>query len=330
VQPDTDRSTEDNEFPEHTGTQEALDDLRCLIKFMDTNIKPRVNQLQESTSRKIFFSDIWYLFKPGDEIIASDQRQVYRVVQITGIRHHSTYANVKNVGHPQWKAPPVVLHCMYLDFDGKLVGPVSKTIEIPKFDGERDIRSLPVYPLRFATAPETVRDELIKRGKFFMELSEVKHVQFTGVTLETKEEVDSQVVVDFEQTLQHNSDWGPDIEPPPAGDASGPEPADDNVFSCSIIGCCDDETSHTDAYVDQNRMREFTREQPALAIYSRSIKDVTTLRDDELVLLTHRVFVFILRSRKWGISARSCSCSDVAISQCSEFGYAWLTKSSTD
>jgi hypothetical protein len=312
--PDTDHTNGSDDYPEHTGTQEALDDLRCLIEFIDTDIKQRVNQLQGSSNQKIFFSDIWHLFKPGDEVLDSDQRQAYRVVQITGIRHHSSYANMKDWRYSTWETS-VVIHCIYMDFNGKLLGPVSKEIEIPKFDGEREIRSLPVYPLRFTNDSE-VRDRLIRRGKIFMELAEVKHMQFTGVTLNTQEEVDSQVVVDFEQTLQHNTGWGPDIQPPPAGNTSEPQPARDITPSCIITGCCNDEKSHQDAYVDQNRMKEFTREQPTLAIYSRYIeviKDGNRLRDDELVLLTHRLFVFILRSRKWGTSARSYNCMDISI-----------------
>lgn len=312
--PDTTRDSGDDDFPEHTGTQEALDHLRCLIEFMDTDIKQRVNQLQESSNQKIFFSDIWHLFKPGDEVLDSDQRQAYRVVQITGIRHHSSYANMKDWRYSTWETR-VVIHCIYMDFNGKLLGPVSKEIEIPKFDGEREIRSLPVYPLRFTNDSE-VRGRLIRRGNIFMELAEVKHMQFTGVTLNTQEEVDSQVVVDFEQTLQHNTGWGPDIQPPPAGNTSEPQPARDITPGCTITGCCNDEKSHQDAYVDQNRMKEFTREQPTLAIYSRyieAIKDGNRLRDDELVLLTHRIFVFILRSRKWGTSARSYNCMDISI-----------------
>lgn len=302
--PDTNRTNESDDYPEHTGTQEALDDLRCLVAFLDTDIKQRVNQLRGSSSQKIFFSDIWHLFKPGDEVLASDHRQAYRVVQITGIKHHSSYANMKDCGFPMWKAQPVVIHCIYMDFNGRLLGPVSKRIEIPKFDSEREIRSLPIFPLRFASDSE-VRSRLIKRGELFMKLAEVTHVQFTGVTLDTQEEVDSQVVVDFEQTLQHNTGWGPDIEPPPTGDTSGPEPAEDNTYSCNILGCCDDDVLHKDAYVDMNRMREFNREQPTLAIYTRylqAIKEGNRLRDDELVLLTHRLFAFVLRSRKWGTS----------------------------
>jgi hypothetical protein len=281
---------------------------------MDTDIKPRINQLQESSSRNIFFSDIWHLFKPGDEVLSSDQRQIYRVVQITGITHHSTYANMKDSGHPMWKARPVVVHVMYMDFNGKLLGPVSKKVEIPKFDGERDVRSLPVYPLRFASTCEAIREKFIERGKFFMELTEVKHVHFTGVTLDTQEEVDSQVVVDFEQTLQHNSGWVPDIEPPPV-DTRRPKPSEDDPYICRIRGCCDDEPGFPDDYVDQIRNRDFTRDRLASATYSRPIKDVTRLRDDELVLLTHRLFVFVLRSRKWGMSARFYNCSGISVSQ---------------
>lgn len=70
--------------------------------------------------------------------------------------------------------------------------------------------SLPVYPLRFADRKpntgdedmgETFRQRLIERGVRFMEYTKITHGYYNGYTLDTNEEVDSDVITDPEQAF---------------------------------------------------------------------------------------------------------------------------------
>ncbi|KAI9729594.1 MAG: hypothetical protein M1834_006790 [Cirrosporium novae-zelandiae] len=298
--PGSDDHENDDEFPECTGTEEALNDLRCLIDFIEKDIKPVMHYFNGSSCQKISFDELWYLFKPGDEVLASGSYyQAYRVTHITGVRHHPNITNIQNRDFHFSKLTPVVIHCVYMDFNGKRLGPVSKTFKISKYDGEREILSLPVYPFRFSKDASSLREELIERGKTFMKLTEVKHVHYTGISLDTQEEIDSQAIIDFEQTIQHIPQWEPAIIHGSSEEADIGDSITDEDRKCDVIGCCEDEYTHDDSYVDKDWVKEFIQQQPTLTIYSRPINTITEKRDEELVLLTNRILGFVLRSRKW-------------------------------
>ena len=88
-----------------------------------------------------------------------------------------------------------ILECFYYAFDGLQYGPVQKTIPIRRYEGERDINSLQVYPLVLDQNPEATQIRLIQRGHIFANLSQsstTAHRQYSGLTLdEPKEEVKS-------------------------------------------------------------------------------------------------------------------------------------------
>ncbi len=114
------------------------------------------------------------------------------------------------------KKAPFSITCVYIDFDGVNLGPVTKAFDFKSFDGEREVTSLEVYPLRFRplrridfsdsewnkveALPENVRyrQKLAHRGAKFLEVAAVKHMYYARPTLEVQGEVESQVVVDFE------------------------------------------------------------------------------------------------------------------------------------
>lgn len=65
---------EDNESKEEqedlTNSVEALRDLRCLIEFMDNELQPVVDRFKSTATKKVHFSDLWHIFKPGDLLYA--------------------------------------------------------------------------------------------------------------------------------------------------------------------------------------------------------------------------------------------------------------------
>ncbi len=129
----------------------ALDHLKCLLDFMDSNISAKQAHLNSPACSKVFFSDLWYLFRPGEVVIGSDGKQAYRVVYVTSTPHRVVpfwQAWGWNSGH-KTKKPPFSITCVYIDFDGESLGPVSKTIDFKRFEVEVEITSLPIYPFRF-------------------------------------------------------------------------------------------------------------------------------------------------------------------------------------
>ena len=47
---------------------EALRDLRCLVGFINLDLKPTVDELRDDSCQNIRFEDLWHIFQPGVEI----------------------------------------------------------------------------------------------------------------------------------------------------------------------------------------------------------------------------------------------------------------------
>lgn len=338
AQTDTDENEEGEDDPNDlTKSLLALKHLRCLLEVMNTDILSRRALLREGKCCTVWFSDLWLLFSPGLEVIAKDGNQAYRVTGTNSGKHGiSRYS-----GPRTWKKEdPFRVTCAHIDFDGKYLGPVCRTLEISKFDGERDITSLAVYPLachpmkradftdsewegvRDLPEHDRFRQKLIMRGRKFLEVASVKQMYYTGPTLDALEEVESQVVVDFETAFSVNEaigekqDWKPELKSLVGSEDFDSSSEDDGDIGCDS-GCCDGQSVVDDIDVDDKQRAKYLEKllpgsrsvnsQPSIAIIPRAIEDLeaeggTTLAvsDDELVIMSHRVFGFILRSRKWG------------------------------
>ncbi|KAI7778284.1 hypothetical protein LA080_002392 [Diaporthe eres] len=334
LQPE-DKPSEENEemkFP-LASTTTALEYLDCLISFMDRTISIRRKYIQGPDCRKIQFRDLWYLFNPGDEVIRHDEKQVYRVIEVTNPTHRASSKNIFFNFDDEDHSRYFQLSCVFVDFDGKRIGPVSTSFVIKAFAGERSVESLEVYPLRLhrntptatherkgrsaTSEPQTLRQQLIKRGKKFFQAAcmKLENTFYDGPTA-GGDEVESQVVVDFETALSSDNNFHEHLVPQLEsllGDA------DDSSTASSVYGgavacmasCCDTEFICDDNFVDEKRKEEYIdslipkntyAKLPSVAIYPRTLDDTTgdnALTDDEFLLMSYRVFAFVLRTRKW-------------------------------
>ncbi|KAM0457392.1 hypothetical protein ACHAO4_003191 [Trichoderma viride] len=338
---ETKDAAEDGSKDEHASSPTAYQHLGCLIQFMDRVIQAKINHLsQPSGLRTIAFKHIWYLFKPGDTVVGQGQQQVYRVMNITSTGHLVT---------PPWRSwnkdenspvENITLHCVYIDFDGKQLGPVTQTFTIEKFDGEKAITALDVYPIRFAVAGHHIRKEnmetgemyhrrkLVERGKVFVDVAHIKHMHYNGFALETRDEVDSQVMIDFaeafavkdaetaaanavNESAQVNT-WQPKVESIIGRDLGQSSSSDDKDAHSCLGACCKGDYVYADAYIEKKRYEEYAASimpnpeelniEPPVAIHPRSLKELTaaknSLTDDDFLIMPYRVFGFVLRSPK--------------------------------
>ncbi|SCV50664.1 related to TOB3 (member of AAA-ATPase family) [Fusarium fujikuroi] len=199
----------------HINTQEALDDLNCLVDFIDHDLEDKLSYVASEECTKVVWSDLWHLFKPGDFVVSKDEKQAYRVIQVKYATHSMKPPTGRNLWMAEAKAKlddsPITIQCVFLDFDGERIGPVTQTIDIHRYEGERSIRSLSVVPLRRAKT-RNLKEALIKRGSMFIEACDPQRrgipMHYSGLSLETQEEIDSQVVIDFEEAFATNDVGG--------------------------------------------------------------------------------------------------------------------------
>ena len=232
------------------------------------------------------------------------------------------------VEEKEWK-PTVYNHfsiwSYYIDFDGKSFGAVRHVHRIRSFEGERDITSLPCYPFRYVENHEAYRRKLQELGKKYQEYLSLKHLSYTGSTLicnptgdriddpdgeqvRHPSHVDSDIIVDFEETFQTLPSWRCTFHVPPFGEGNI-DPREDDFRLMrwtdrqrTTLLSAQTEKIHTRDYnqignetirKDQFLMgfKEHDKEGPD--------KERQTLTETELVLLPRRLFAYILRDRKF-------------------------------
>ncbi|KAK7941416.1 uncharacterized protein PG986_013803 [Apiospora aurea] len=284
-----------------------LQELQCLLSFIDNYIKKKQDYIASDRGKSVAFGGLAFLYIPGDLIISDDRKQAYQIIKIASTRHR--VKNRDEGGLDFWKDDimaefddnPILVFLNYIDFDG--------TNHKSRYDLESILRCSEELGLR---------DILIERGKMFLEVARIKHMHYTGLTLGTREEIDSQVVVDFYEAF----------DPTPGGlpassDASGSDGETRNngivrrrvtahrraLKKQCVKECCLDETTHNDEYLVIQIMEDFIAEQldklpstTPLICSSRDLEDIgkqKAVADDDFLVMTYRVFGFVLRSRKW-------------------------------
>jgi hypothetical protein len=223
--------------------QTTLQHMRCLTEFIDRYIKPTVDRLKNNLDGKIQFRDLWYIFRPGEniymplrlprgavsldavmtapEMFQSRYNMLWRVTGTGGGRPNLSVAQSRNAS---LKPNPFKVNCYYIDFDGKYFCPTTHTFSIVPFKGERDITSLDFFPVRFLKAAQHTIKEHLTKGKWIFDniTTSFTHYYYVGPTLVVQpcgcplqkdplpqEHVESEVIVDFRMTLIKNPSWRP-------------------------------------------------------------------------------------------------------------------------
>lgn len=157
----------------HPGKAEDIDDLQALEYFV-YEFQPQNKRLRESLNTgeqtHVSFETLWALFKAGEEIVVIDKFEERRLLKFTHIeeiltdigkeRRICTGLAVRGWG-VRWDAAR-------RNFDQQL-----HSFEVSRFSGNRRVKSLPVYPLRFeneVTRNATV-SALRKRGCDWVDLT---------------------------------------------------------------------------------------------------------------------------------------------------------------
>lgn len=329
--PKIDDTEEAAESERQLDSEEAMNDMRCLIRFMDEFIKPVRGPLQLPSQRNVRFSELWHLFQPGQLIYINNRdvpQKVWRVLQTTGGRRYlrPPYPDEMINGLPPKRSrnngySEFILDCYSLDYDGSRFAPSFNCFTISKFDDARLIDSLPVYPISIAQKEHILdREAFMGRGQQFVECTKICHRYYSGRSLVRNgngtrlpfrsdsdddraqmlisETIEGEVMIDFDRAFQRNPDWLPSF----------------HELKSSVMDpreCEEDETDPFEEKVEQDdvwdrrRRDEFINgDELKLFPWPRGIEP----SGDDLLLLPDRVFGFVLRSRKWGKVQRFETC----------------------
>ncbi|KAL1841759.1 hypothetical protein VTJ49DRAFT_6597 [Mycothermus thermophilus] len=238
-------------------TSDALAHLRCYISFVEAHLVPLASQfdrIDHSNQKRVRHDDLWYLFKPGELVFmprttvansvrSKDNRtlpdnaiyqQIWRVYYF---RPHGGSLERPMLGRDssQWEAKVGIY---FIDYDGSAYKPVAIDVPLEHFDGEKDIRSLSVYPIRCVSDGESYIKEAAELGIRFTECIKQRHASYKAWTLPngphgwkyhnetgraaTTEFIDGDVIIDFHEAFNAEpsfnqgyngliSDWYSDV-----------------------------------------------------------------------------------------------------------------------
>jgi len=226
------------------GRKRTLSHMLCLIQFIDKYIAPTIQRLNDNTTTKIHFKDLWYIFRPGEDVYMPLKRlrgALFRdamdATPETFIRRYNMLWRVTGTGggrrdlaasenHTSVLKPnPFQVNCYYVDFDGKFFLPTVHTFSILPYYGECEIISLDFFPVRFMKdGVEKLQEHTVKGGETFKTIitTGFTHFYYRGLTMTTQpcgcplqkepmhqEHVESEVIVDFKMALLRHPSWRP-------------------------------------------------------------------------------------------------------------------------
>ncbi|KAJ5614475.1 ATPase AAA-type core [Penicillium herquei] len=137
-----------------------------------------VELLFSSSTPKTTFSSLWLLFKPGSDVYVREYGtyNAYVIESVTGgFFSRSSGSRSSSYCVTVW----------YMNYyGGKYLTRSTRRIYIPAFEYEREITSLPLYPVQYHVDEDTenpLRQQLIERGKRFVEMGKKPtYMEYTG------------------------------------------------------------------------------------------------------------------------------------------------------
>lgn len=333
----------ERKLEELMNSEDALQDLKCYVKFVDERLIPLYHQFDGTQNSKIRFDDLWYLFRTGGHVyVPATAKHDTTQTNSNGSRQPSVDQKIwKLYAHYppkfQWQIAPLKqskgklllpkmvvyedraskVNCYRLDYDGEMYKPVPKEFLIAHYTGEKPIRDLEVYPLRFASEHEQIKKENQRLGRNFVQYLTERPLAYNGWTLITDpqgnsinnsegeiikypEHIDSDVIVDFKEAFQTYPPWRPEFESRTIDTPSMILQDDDFVLTrWSDSKRTESLQRTTEIVVEDDDIDTVERNlnletDPYLTNGSRNIAS-----DEDLVLLPSRLFAYSLRERKF-------------------------------
>ncbi|KAL6875885.1 hypothetical protein HDV57DRAFT_502381 [Trichoderma longibrachiatum] len=217
------------------------------------------------------------------------------------------------------------ISCYHIDYDGQNYCAVGRVIEIPLYEGEREITQLPCYPMRYVKQ----KDEIMERGrlygtKFIEHIDPAKRYSFyrgwtliktplgqsvedkNGRILTSPEHIESEILVDFEEAFNTDPSWKPEtLESDPltykvviAVDNESPLQEWHDSDRTNLKDMWEDKVVTEDG-VDILQMNKFMETDLMLRKKKDNDNELGELEGDNLALLPRRLFAYALWERKF-------------------------------
>ncbi|KGO42033.1 ATPase, AAA-type, core [Penicillium expansum] len=152
---------------EYTTTcQEHIDILVEYLNGLTTIGLENAELLWSNDVPKTTFTSLWLLLKPGTDVFVQEQGKLNAYVI-------ESFSGGVQWGSPNARSRPYIVNVWNLNFDGQILSRSVKEVSISIFDGQREITSLPLFPIKFHVDEDPqnpLRQQLVDRGKRFVKM----------------------------------------------------------------------------------------------------------------------------------------------------------------
>ncbi|RGP61609.1 p-loop containing nucleoside triphosphate hydrolase [Fusarium sporotrichioides] len=165
-----------------------------LAFFKKAVLDDMINEQDRHADDMCTFRMLWLLYKPGMTVYHESDGHLGAYV----LQSVDTDPGILSIVPPM-RPKSYTIKVWSLDFDGKYVGRVGKTITIAPFEGVRPIRSLQLVPSDIIDRDDNGkwREKLEDNGKKWYQLLPGGQVHYSGPVLgETKRQLDGRVYID--------------------------------------------------------------------------------------------------------------------------------------
>jgi hypothetical protein len=191
--------------------QGLINDIGTALRFVDEDFGGQLQSLDTFLAQEeITFDLLWILFPPFEKVIAIN----HGTMNQTQVMHLYSAKEGQNANGARYFEVSgwVVTH------DGLDFGKGTIEVQIPQFDGAVKPRKLPVYPLKFYDNVDSIRQQLIARGKKYIGLLQtlsckdysmlfgISEKEVAGVSKQEKCNVKGRIMVDPVGFREHNAD----------------------------------------------------------------------------------------------------------------------------
>lgn len=167
-------------YGENLQDQTAARHVLFLLKYMWWDLSTQISTYYSNTNvnkgdESLDQESLWMAFRPGDLVYVPakghQDEQIYRFISMEriGVDIFSPFGT-------RWR---VILHC--ITSDGTKFGEDATFLSIKSFEGLRQLRSLPIFPLKYHPEASHIQARLLDRGKKFCSLHGSHYRQYNGV-----------------------------------------------------------------------------------------------------------------------------------------------------
>lgn len=168
--------------------------LNLLLDVLRVELKEEIKAFEDYVQHGIItYQHLWMIFQPGSAVL-SESKGPLSAFELVDTEYMETQCGKF-----------LRLRCEVVDWSGTHFGRGSQNIDVFAFSGTREIASLRAYPFHFHENPEAVRENLIKQGQRFEELSGYHFKAYSGTAItwdkennEVPIQVSGRIVIDID------------------------------------------------------------------------------------------------------------------------------------